>query len=369
MRVYPPVLLAAAAAIVTRTASSSRSKKTDANPAHPDRSGVNTNDSVPVDQLSKTLEIASKEERMPGELLIVLDPVEAGVQRFVGSLNPNHLEHDLTEASWVKLKDLDTHAVMRYMDSNPENLERAVKAINALSAAGRSTPPSTMIQDIQDFEKLHLEKAMNFQNDPKLKTWQAYGLLKDNGYVDTFDHISLRVLQDHVEMLSRKEGKKLDLVDALSLRFGKVAELAPVLSIAKKSRIYGEEAKHSQQLLLDSCLKNEMSIDDMFDLLELSNLKERGLTYENLDTLDTYIALHNKKYPGKKTDTIKYLQFKIGDGELASMTIDWEEKSSYAKTFGDELFMRWKKEKKDVAGDCVLFLTRLDWDRLRYEGY
>uniref|UniRef100_M4B1Q1 RxLR effector candidate protein n=2 Tax=Hyaloperonospora arabidopsidis (strain Emoy2) TaxID=559515 RepID=M4B1Q1_HYAAE len=125
------------------------------------------------------------------------------------------------------------------------------------------------------------------------------------------------------------------LLDPLLAVFGGVAKLAPFLAALKKSGTSRHQAEQVQNAMLKRWLVRNTKLDAVFDMLELSELMEKGLTYENLDTFSRYIEVHNEQNPLAKTDTFTYLRNKFGDGKLTVMVL----KGMKVPQFADEGFV------------------------------
>ncbi|CAI5733648.1 unnamed protein product [Hyaloperonospora brassicae] len=160
------------------------------------------------------------------------------------------------------------------------------------------------------------------------------------------------------------------LLDPLLIVFGGAAKLAPILSIAKMNPVTREKAVELRHAMLTSWAKSRKNAYAVSDLLELTELKERGLVYENLDFFAEYLVLCNK-ISGGGMDIIAYLRTQFGDNVLTLTILERKEVSSFTKEFDRALIQRWRDEGKTLANVCdEVMEDDLTWqDRVRIVDY
>nr|BAP68918.1 RxLR effector candidate protein [Hyaloperonospora arabidopsidis Emoy2] len=111
-----------------------------------------------------------------------------------------------------------------------------------------------------------------------------------------------RLTFEKVRVLAGYVKSDAQLIETLLGSWGSVTKFTAFLSIAKLSPTIKKDAVVLQKKLLDYWSKSEKRI---FDVIELLEIKTRGLTYETLDTLVEFVALKDKRAKGESSDSFK----------------------------------------------------------------
>ncbi|CAI5742742.1 unnamed protein product [Hyaloperonospora brassicae] len=369
MRAYMTLLLTAA--VVTDIANAFGFEGMEATLANTNRSGVVDYDRVRDDRQSWEHGSKNGEERMLGDELAKTALLKLH-GKFLRDIKTKLLayrsEDTLTETGRTLLELFDTHV--------------AEQSVAKLSSADmlkycdldRETAVENMITDFSNHKDgmEHVLKAMLYIRDTTKKGASKRRTAGKNGRFAkrkrkpkvNFE-VQRKMLDNFIKRYTENEAEALQELDDVLIVFDGWAKFSTALSIASKSQLIGNGAMQLRDAVIKNWLTSEKTVDQVYDMLEVSELGEDGLTYENLDTFIQFVKLHNKEVAGSQTSWPAYLRKKLGKDIFAAMLSKGVEKSQYAKEIETKLKELWK-EKGNPTTCCINQLGDADagWEDL-----
>uniref|UniRef100_A0AAV1UJJ7 Uncharacterized protein n=1 Tax=Peronospora matthiolae TaxID=2874970 RepID=A0AAV1UJJ7_9STRA len=323
------------------------------------RSGVRDINSVLVNGVARVRNTTNGEERaLPHVASLVsgriADMDQSTLKKAMELIHVDHYEHKLTEQGWERLQGLDHYFLEPFAVELKAESSKIVISPPTSEVAGHE-----LIIDQARASKVgkkHLMRAIFTEHNSPMneihivKTQETAQKWLDVAELE-------RIIEGHDWW---KRFKKSDFLISLMENSGGAAKFAPIVSIAKKSQIAGQWANELQTAMLEIWLNNNKSIDDVYDLLGLSEkLMNEGYTYENVDTLDRYIAMYNKRY-GATEDLDNFLRKKLGDENFALVLQKGVLTSQHAAAHLRSFVKQWIGRGKTAADLVCKFLSMAD---------
>ncbi|CAI5726757.1 unnamed protein product [Hyaloperonospora brassicae] len=308
MRVYAVALLGTAALPIC-VSSSFGLNETVVDVSTGVRTNVGVHSRGPADRPVKVRSTTDEEDKMPQDLASFVSVEQRNILRpdmvlkkVMGILHADRDVYKLTDEAVGRLKQIDAHVL-------PQIVEEVIARCNVAGIELQYTQESTLLNLIvgharksADSEKHLVQTILNEKKRQPQTMYDQFlpDLEAKQGHA--FDDQTRSVKSEPMQTGHES-------LDSLLVAFGGAAELAPILSIAKKSQVVGHRAEELQRVMLNSWLGYGDPVD-VFNWLKLSEL--RRITYEDLDTFAQYIDLYNVVY-GKEEDMLSFLRRKFTD--------------------------------------------------------
>ncbi|KAG6958404.1 hypothetical protein JG688_00010527 [Phytophthora aleatoria] len=242
----------------------------------------------------------------------------------------------------------DSKRLLRTPTEEANDDERTITGIVDKVAA----PLKAGASKVTDTAKLRVWLSMEKSAD------DAFAKLKLNrGVYNALESPKLKTMSNYVDMVNKKyPDRQVSLLELLTKKYGEIT-VAKVLVTVKQTERWKEIATKLQTQQLEGWMNNQMSVNDVFRILRITDDGTFFLLSRQLDTLDEYIKVFNAKNPQQKTDLFRALRDGFGGEDkfaiLVSIAKDQPDTAMLAQNYQTTLFKRWIEKDYDPMSVLV----------------